>query len=105
MFRTFCSNALLGSGSDSILVVKTLADKSNLCGGESSLTIANVILIKLNIKSKLVNFSSSLCGNRNRTGEYFACYIRSAISTSKSNSFLKKFNIFSLKFSYLKRSQ
>ena len=49
MFRTFCSNALLGSGSDSILVSKTLADKLNLCGGESSLTIANVILIKLNL--------------------------------------------------------
>ena len=68
--KTFCSDALLGSGSD----------KLNLCGRESSLTIANVISIKLKIKSKLLNLSSFICGTRNRNGEDVACYIRSAIS-------------------------
>ena len=76
--KKFCSNAWLGLGSDSILISETLADKLNLFGIESSLTIANVILIKLNIKCKLVNLLSFLCGNRN--GEDVACYIRSAIS-------------------------
>ena len=74
--KTFCSDALLASGSDSILISKVLADKLNLCGRESSLTIANAI----SIKSKLVNLSSFLCGNRNRDGEDVACYIRSAVS-------------------------
>ena len=78
--KTFCSDALLGSGSDSILISKALADKLNICGRESSLTIANVISIKLKIKSKLLNLSSFLCGTRNRNGEDVASYIRSAIS-------------------------
>ena len=50
--KTFRANALLVSGSDSPLISKTLADKQNLCGGESTLTIT-----KLKIKSKLIKFS------------------------------------------------
>ena len=73
--KTFLSNALLGSGSYSILISKTLADKLNI-----SRTIANVILIKLKSKSKFVNFSIFLCGDRNRNGGDVACYIRSAMS-------------------------
>ena len=57
--KTFRANALLDSGSDSTLISKTLADKLNLCGGERSLTITNVMSTKLKIKSKLVNFSVS----------------------------------------------
>ena len=52
----FCANALLGLGSDPTLISKT-ADKLNLCGGERSLTITNVMSTKMKIKSKLVNFS------------------------------------------------
>ena len=55
--KTFRANALLDSGSDSMLISKELADKLNLCSGERSLTITNVMSTKLKIKSKLVNFS------------------------------------------------
>ena len=55
--KIFRANVLLDTGSDSTLISKTLADKINLCGGERSLTITNIMSTKLKIKSKLVNFS------------------------------------------------
>ena len=57
--KNFRGKALLDTGSDSILISKTLADKLNLCGGERSLTITTVMSTKLKTKSKLVNFSVS----------------------------------------------
>ena len=53
--KNFRANALL----DSTLISKTLADKLNLCDGERSLNITNVMPPKLKIKSKFVNFSVS----------------------------------------------
>ena len=55
--KTFRANTLLDSSSNSTLISKTLADKLNLCGQKPSLTITNVMLKKLKIKSKLVKFS------------------------------------------------
>ena len=49
--KTFRTNALLGSNSDSVLISKT-ADKLNLFSGERSLTIKNALSTKLKIKSK-----------------------------------------------------
>ena len=65
--KTFRANALLDSGSNSTLISKTLADKLNLCGGERSLTMTNVMSTKLKIKSKLLNFSISSNFHPSRT--------------------------------------
>ena len=55
--KTFRANTLLNSCSNSTLISKTLGDKLKLCGQKPSLTITNVMLKKLKIKSKLVTFS------------------------------------------------
>ena len=57
--KTFRLNTLLDGGSDSILISKTLADKLELPGNDLSLTVTNVLLIKSEISSKLIDFSIS----------------------------------------------